>query len=136
MKTTIQWDIADHTVESGGEAVEFIDDQSTRLNNWGTRGFALSFGPDGTDWADLPLRIDIDPDADAAAIRWIPDNLIGGADRPHHGGPIRVLEDSGDPLVEIPAELVRFNLAEAKRVAAEYVETGQRPTSITWEPIA
>lgn len=134
MKTTIQWDIADTSVDTGTEAIEFIDEQSTLFNNWGTHAFALWFGPAGTAWSELPLRIDIDPDAGAAAIRWLPDNLVAVTDY-HYGAPIHVLEDSGDPLVEIPAELVRASIDTAKAAAAEYVDTGQRPTGFIWQPM-
>lgn len=135
MKTTIQWDISATAVDTGDEAVTFIDEQSEMYNNWGTTGIALFFGPEGVDWADLPLRIDMDPDAGLAAIRWLPDNLAGIVPEFHHGQSIWVLEDSGDPLVEIPAELVGASIDTAKRVVAEYVETGQRPTLVTWKLI-
>lgn len=48
---------------------------------------------------------------------------------------VHVLEDSGDPLVEIPTDLVRADLDTARAAAAEYVDTGQCPASLTWEPV-
>lgn len=135
MKTTIHWDIADTSVDSGDEAAAFVEEQCGLVNNWGTRGFALFFGPAGTVWSKLPLRIDIDAGYGAAAIRWLPENLVAvGNDSVHHES-IEVAESSDRELATIPAELVRDSIDTAKQVAAEYVDTGQRPTSLTWVPI-
>lgn len=134
MSYRIWWDIADHTVHTGDDVRQFLTDSADKVNNWGTRGMSYLLGPADDEVDDFPLRIDVDPDAGAAAIRWLPDNLVAVTDY-HHGAPIHVLEDSGDPLVEIPAELVRATINTAKTAAAEYVDTGQRPASLTWRSV-
>lgn len=133
----IWWDIADHAVDTGEDVLQFLADSADKINNWGTRGMAYWIGPADDEVDDFPLRIDIDPDAGpgAAAIRWLPDGLVAVTDF-DHGAPIHVLEDSGDPLAEVPAVLVRADIDTARAAAAEYVDTGQRPASLTWESIA
>lgn len=135
MNYVIQWDVAERDVGNGDEVLEFFVERAGLVNNWGTRGMTYWLGPAGAEPEDFPLRVDIDPDAEAAAIRWLPDDLVGVDTEFHQNKPIHVLEDSGDPLVEIPAELVCTSIDTAKKVAAEYVETGQRPTCVDWVPI-
>lgn len=134
MSYSIRWDINILDVATGAEAAVFVAEQTQMVNNWGTRGSTMWLGPHGVKRRDMPLRIDIDPDSDTAAIRWLPDDLVGAEAGVERSEPIKVAESSMRELVEIPAELVRASIATARAAAAEYVDTGQRP-SLTWEPV-
>ena len=131
MSHEIQYDSSSVAVDTGDEAEEFLRNAQEIRNNWGTRGMTFWLGPAGADPDDFPLRIDLDPDACAAAIRWIPEDLVGVVPD-FEGQAIRVLEDSSEPLVDIPADLVHADLETARRVAARYVETGERPDLVQW----
>lgn len=131
MSYEIQYDISSVPVDTGDEAEEFLRNAQEIRNNWGKRGMTFWLGPADADPDDFPLRIDIDPDADAAAIRWIPENLVGVVPG-FESRPIRVLEDSSEPLVDIPANLVHSDLETARNAAARYIETGERPDLVQW----
>ncbi|WKU03927.1 Imm1 family immunity protein [Micromonospora sp. HUAS LYJ1] len=72
------------------------------------------------------LRIDIDIDADRAAVRWLPDGSYAAERQPDT--PITVYESPDTGLVDI----ARVAPAAARTAVVEYVTTGQRPTNIRW----
>ncbi|MGC4808719.1 Imm1 family immunity protein [Micromonospora sp. DT233] len=76
------------------------------------------------------LRIDIDVDADRAALRWLPDGSYATELAPDTS--IAVYESPDTGLCDIPADLARVNTATARHAVIEYVASGQRPTSVTW----
>lgn len=77
------------------------------------------------------LRIDIDIDADRAAVRWLPDGSYAAERQPDT--PITVYESPDAGLVEIAAVIARVGPAAARTAVVEYVTTGQRPTSMRWQ---
>ncbi|MGH8794282.1 MAG: Imm1 family immunity protein [Stackebrandtia sp.] len=117
-------------MSSPGEVERFLTERAEMYNNWGTRGMTYWIGPHDTD--DAPLRIDMDPDAGAAAVRWLPDGGVGIKAGYQHGQPLKVCESSDEELMTIPAELVCASIDAAQRAAVEYVRTGQRPANLEW----
>ncbi|MFI6163477.1 Imm1 family immunity protein [Micromonospora haikouensis] len=108
------------------EAGSRFDGQITAITPHGERGQTLTIGT-----ADRPvLRIDVDADADRAALRWLPDGSHAtGLDA---DTPITVYESPDTGLRDIPAGLAWVNTATARNAVIEYVTSGQRPTSVTW----
>ncbi|MFG1952494.1 Imm1 family immunity protein [Micromonospora sp. NPDC048830] len=87
----------------------------------------MTIGP-----ADQPaLRIDIDIDADRAALRWLPDRTYAADLDPDT--PITVYESPDAGLQDIPADIARVNTTAAREAVVEYVATGRRPASRSWE---
>ncbi|MER7471701.1 Imm1 family immunity protein [Micromonospora sp. NPDC000018] len=76
------------------------------------------------------LRIDIDIDADRAALRWLPDNTYAADLDPDTR--ITVYESPDTGLLEIPADLARVSVATARVAVVDYVATGQRPANVDW----
>lgn len=156
MSVDAWWDVSGSTFEDAEALTEFIIGTLNKITPQGTRGFTLWLGPAGTDPDDMPLRMDLDPDpgadpvesieaiADlpritlenvegAAAVRWLPSELMA-VDSEFTGRDIEVMEYSGEELVHVPANLARVSIPTAIQIAVHYVQTGERPTEITWEP--
>ncbi|TDC66928.1 hypothetical protein E1258_01460 [Micromonospora sp. KC207] len=115
-----------YDLTSPDEAGRRFDEQVTAIMPHGECGQTLTIGT-----ANGPvLRIDIDVDADRAALRWLPDGSYAtdlDADRP-----ITVYESPDTGLRDIPAGLARVNTATARNAVIEYVTSGQRPTIVAW----
>ncbi|MFB6396486.1 Imm1 family immunity protein [Polymorphospora lycopeni] len=104
-----------------------FDEQIETIMPHGGCGQRITIGP-----PDQPtLRIDIDIDADRAALRWLPDGSHAAALPPDT--PITVYESPDTGLTDIPANLARLNTATTRQAVIEYVTTGTRPTNVTWQ---
>ncbi|MEV7232222.1 Imm1 family immunity protein [Polymorphospora sp. NPDC051019] len=104
-----------------------FDEQIETIMPHGGCGQTITIGP-----PDQPtLRIDIDIDADRAALRWLPDGSHATDLDPDT--PITVYESPDTGLSDVPANLARLNTATTRQAVIEYVTTGTRPTSVTWE---
>ncbi|MCD0444277.1 hypothetical protein LO763_11655 [Glycomyces sp. A-F 0318] len=135
MTHSVRWDINQEPLASAEEAAAFIDEQLAMVNPHGTHSVTLWFGPEGAKRRDMPLRIDLDPEAGAAAVRWVPEGLIA-VDPDLEPRDITVCQSSDRPLVIIPAALARTGIETARQIAIDYVRTGQRPDGIEWWPPA
>jgi len=114
-------------------AAHRFDLDTNRLLMHGGCGITLWFGPASTASADAaPLRVDVDAEADRAALRWQPDGLYAVELAPDH--PIEVWESHDTAAVTIPARLARVSVDTARRAVVEYVTTGERPTVVSWQP--
>jgi hypothetical protein len=103
-----------------------FDEQVETIMPHGGYGQTITIGTD-----DQPaLRIDIDIDADRAAVRWLPDGSYAADQEPDT--PITVYESPDTGLVDISANLARVTPAVARATVMEYVATGQRPTNVHW----
>ncbi|MFB6398269.1 Imm1 family immunity protein, partial [Polymorphospora lycopeni] len=104
-----------------------FDEQIETIMPHGGYGQTITIGP-----PDQPtLRIDIDIDADRAALRWLPDGSHATNLPPDT--PIIVYESPDTGLTDIPANLARLTTATTRQAVIEYVTTGTRPTNVTWE---
>jgi len=109
------------------DAADWFDEQAGTIMSHGGSGQVIWFGPvDGA----TELRVDIDVDADRAALRWLADGAHAVEFDPV--APITVLESPDTGLITVPASLARVTAATARRAVVEYVTTGQRPTCVTW----
>jgi hypothetical protein len=104
-----------------------FDEQIETIMPHGGCGQTITIGP-----ADQPaLRIDIDVDADRAAVRWLPDGSYAADLAPDT--PITVYESPDTGLRDIPADLARLNTAATREAVIEYVATGRRPAGVAWK---
>ncbi|MFG1889135.1 Imm1 family immunity protein [Micromonospora sp. NPDC049051] len=115
-----------YPLASPDEAGRRFDEQIEAIMPHGGCGQTVTIGP-----ADQPtLRIDIDIDADRAAVRWLPDGTHAADSDPDT--PITVYESPDTGLLDIPADLARVDTAAAREAVIEYVATGQRPAAVSW----
>ncbi|MFG2058525.1 Imm1 family immunity protein [Micromonospora sp. NPDC048930] len=89
----------------------------------------MTNGP--ADQPTLRIDIDIDVEADRAAVRWLPDGSYAVDLDPD--APITVYESPDTGLLDIPADLARVNTATAREVILEYVATGRCPARVSWK---
>lgn len=136
MTIEIMWDVSITPTPTGAAVHEWFDAHLRMLNPQGTRGYTVRLGPDDADEVDaMPLRIDVDPDAGRAAVRWLPEHLLAAA-LPPADQPLRVSEWTDyDGLIEIPGQLARVDVATAVALAAAYVDSGERPAGVEWVPM-
>jgi Immunity protein Imm1 len=117
------------TISDADEAATVFDDNVFSIMPFGGAGRSLWFAPSG---GEDQLRVDIDFEADRAKVTWLPDNAYGVELAP--GEPITVMWYIDADVITIPGEQARVSTATAQRAVVEYVETGQRPTCVSWEP--
>jgi len=151
MSARIAWDVSSEDITDPSEAESLILETLNLVTVHGTRGISIWLGPTGADRDDMVLRLDLDPEPGsepidsieeiealpeitvetlgAASVRWIPDNAIA-VDPAIGGVDIKVMEDSSEDLVSIPAAEARVTIPEAIALAKEYVSTSQRATQI------
>lgn len=109
------------------QAGEIFDDQAGSILPHGGSGQAIWFGPaDGSP----VLRVDIDVDADLAALRWLPDGSHALQRQPTTA--ITVMESADGGLVTIPAELARVDATTARAAVLDYLTNGTRPSTVGW----
>ncbi|MEV0648068.1 hypothetical protein AB0I28_22655 [Phytomonospora sp. NPDC050363] len=121
--TTVQWDASITTAATPAEVEQWFADHLRMFNPHGTRGTTVRLGPDDADLADLPLRIDIDPDTDRAAVRWLPDDHVA-VDLPPLATPLLVCEwTDEETLTEVPGALARVDVRELLEAAAPGMDT-------------
>ena len=77
------------------------------------------------------LRVDLDPETGAGALRWLSDNLVGVEDG-YTPQVVVVCESSAEPLVWVPASIGRVSYETARAAAERYVATGALPDNVTW----
>jgi Immunity protein Imm1 len=127
MTYRVAYDISETALPNVDAAVKFLGERPLRIATHGKRAASYWFAPTG---ADDVLRLDIDYDAERAALRWLPDG--SHAIEVPEGESIVVMESSDCDVVTIPAELARVSVQTAHRAVVEYVSTGQRPRCVEW----
>ncbi|MFJ8582805.1 Imm1 family immunity protein [Micromonospora sp. NPDC093277] len=116
-----------YELTSPEDAARRFDEQIETIMPHGGCGQTLTVGT-----LDQPvLRIDIDIDADRAAVRWLPDRSYVADLAPDT--PITVYESPDTGLQDIPANRARVATAVARAVVVEYANTGQRPANVHWK---
>lgn len=108
-------------------AGESFDEAVHAILPHGGSGQSFSIGPEN---ADGELRVDIDVEADRAALTWLVDDTFGMELEP--GPPITVMWSIDAPLAVVPGALARVSARTARRAVVEYVITGKRPTCVKW----
>lgn len=163
MSVQAWWDISGHRFDDADSLTDFMIESLNRVTPQGTRGFTLRLGPAESAPADMPLRLDLDPDpgtapltsiaavmelpeitlanaGGAAAVRWLPQHLVA-VETAFTGCDIHVMESSADALLTVPASMARVSVPTAIGLAMEYCETAARPTGnattsqVHWEPV-
>lgn len=134
MARSVRWDVDQESLATPEEAAAFIDEQLAMVNPHDTHSVTLWFGPEGSKRRDMPLRVDLDPEAGAAAVRWTPEGLVA-VEPGFEARDIMVCESSDKALAAIPASLACTSVATARRIAVDYVREGAMPTGIVWRPI-
>lgn len=122
------WGTRSREVADAGTAESVIGEATDRLLTGGPRGVAIRFGKGEPEQA--PLRIYIDTSAGRAAVSWQGSAGVESGVDPDE--PLVVEEHPKRPPVTIPPERARVTPAAAIRAAREYVETGRRPTCLSW----
>jgi hypothetical protein len=115
------------TIADAEEAAAAFDNRVYTLMPHGGAGQSIWFAHEDE---DDELRVDIDFQADRAALTWLADDSYGVELEP--GEPITVMWYVDDPVVVIPAEFVRVSAGTARRAVVEYITTGERPTCVQW----
>jgi hypothetical protein len=113
------------------EAGAVFDDAVQEILPHGGCGQTLWFGSGS---AEPELRIDIDVEADRAAVTWLPDATVGVEREP--GPPITVMTSLDEPLTAIPAQRARVGAVTARQLVIEYVTTGTKPNAVAWTSMA
>ncbi|GAA3215063.1 Imm1 family immunity protein [Dactylosporangium siamense] len=90
-------------------------------------GQMFTVAPEG---GSAELRIDIDEEADRAALVWLPDGSYGIELAAADGITVYWFTDARP--IEVPAQFARVSTATATNAVREYVATGQRPTCVRW----
>ena len=127
--TLVMSDYHGHTQElaNAQAAATLFQEQARMILPHGGSGQAIWFGT--TENPEV-LRVDIDVDADFAALRWMPDQ--SHAVELDTGHSITVLENPDWAPVTIPAELARVRATTAHAAVIEFATTGNRPTRVQW----
>lgn len=119
------------------EAGDLFDEEIERPNADARYGQSLYYGPVGAQGLHkerLPeeddLRVDIDVEANRAAVTWLADGSYAVELPPE--GPLTVWHSTDAAPAAVPAEKARVSVATARRLVLEYAATGKRPSSIEW----
>jgi len=139
----VHYDTSYEPVADADDMASLIDDDADMINPQGTQGMSYWLGVQDSDNEDHPmrepvLRVDLDPETGAGALRWLADHLVGVEDG-YTPQVVVVCESSADPLVWVPASIGRVSYDAARAAAVRYIETGRLPENVTWvdaEPTA
>lgn len=126
--SAIRVESVEETVDDADELMQVFDELATLPNSRDTFGRAYWLGPTRE---EPELRVDLDPETGAGAVRWLVDDLVGVEDG-YEPRAVIVAEKTDEPLVWIPPVIARVSYAAARAAAIEYVETGRRPDGLDW----
>jgi len=120
-------------VDNVAQNLYALDGQLGALTMWW--GPPIVYEPGVSTRENGPLRIDLWGETGHAAVRWEPTGEIGvDPDAPAAEVDMMVMESSEAPMVTVPASVIRCTVDTARRVAAEWAQTGKRPTCVEWVP--
>lgn len=131
-------DDSPENVETAAEAAEAVETVAHVL--YATDGqlgaVTMWWGPpidEAVPRVDGPLRVDLWGVDDRAAVRWLPTGDVGVDPTAEAVETDRtVMESAHEPMVTVPASLIRCTLDTAKAAVVEFVDTGERPTCLQW----
>lgn len=118
----------EETLEDADELAQILDELAVLPNSRGTFGRAYWLGPIGK---PPTLRVDLDPETGAGAVRWLTDDLIG-IELGYEPRIVVVAEQLHEPLAWVPPRIARVSYSAARETALRYLETGSRPENLTW----
>lgn len=132
----VHYDVVYEPVHQAEEIGQILDEDANTTNPQGSGGITYWLGRRDSDDENHPLRepvlrVDVDPETGAGAVRWLPDNLVG-VEQDYAPTVVIVSESSADPLVWIPPAIGRVSYAAAREAAERYIATGARPDNVTW----
>ncbi|GAA2275590.1 hypothetical protein GCM10009853_032150 [Glycomyces scopariae] len=132
----LRYDTVYETIDDPKTLEECFDDDAGMRTPAGTYGIRYWLGKRDSEDEDHPmrepvLRVDLDPESGAGALRWLPDDLIGVEDD-YTPAVVTVAEDFGQPLVWVPAAEARVSYTAARTAALRYAQTRRRPDTVTW----
>lgn len=133
----IHYDTSYEPIATPRDLNELLDDDADMINPQGTRGMRYFLGVQDSDDDDHPLReptlrLDLDPETGAAALRWLDSDLIG-VESGYVPRPLQVCESSASDLVIVAAAEARVSYGAARAAAERYIATGERPDNVAWE---
>lgn len=114
-------------------ADEFVDDVLTRTAPSGEHVLG-AIGP-SQDADSFSARLFIAVEHPHAYLRW--DDTVGAEPNrptPAESDSSLVVEEDLGEIVELPPSQLLVSPGRARQAVREYVETGQRPTCVTWQP--
>jgi hypothetical protein len=109
------------------DAGEWFDEQAGSILPTGGSGQVIWYGPSGR---AAELRVDIDVDADAAALTWMPTGAH--TQRTSTAASITVLVTADGDEETIAASRACLGTVAAREAVLEYVSTGERPVNVPW----
>ncbi|MFG3343405.1 Imm1 family immunity protein [Glycomyces sp. NPDC048151] len=132
----IHYDTSYEPVADASDLTSLLDDDATMTNPQGTHGMAYWLGVRDSDDEDHPmrepvLRVDLDPETGAGALRWLADDLIG-IEEGYTPRVVTVCESSAQPLAWVPVSVARVSYETARAAAVRYIETGRLPDNVSW----
>ena len=132
----VHYDTTFEPIADADEMTTLLDEDADMINPQGTHGMSYTIGVQDSEDDDHPmrepmLRVDLDPETGAGALRWLPDNLIGVEDG-YTPQVVVVCESSADPLVWIPTTIGRVSYETACEAASRYVASGTLPANVRW----
>ncbi|GIG63504.1 hypothetical protein Lfu02_78760 [Longispora fulva] len=129
-------------VNTPSEAIDVIVRRARRLNINGQFVFTYWIGPVTDGWTESHLsrgtatmRIDVDYDRERAAMTWLPDGTHVAEVDPPTDGPLLThdpLVEDGSGDIEVDSSLATTTVGAAIYALAQHVDTGTKPTGVTW----
>jgi hypothetical protein len=132
----VHYDTSYEPVPDADAIAALLDDDYDMINPQGTQGMSYFLGVQDSENDNHPirepvLRVDLDPETGAGALRWLPDDLVG-VEEGYTPQVVVVCESSAVPLVRVPASIGRVSYQTARAAAERYVATGRLPDNVTW----
>jgi hypothetical protein len=125
----VRYDGTTEPIDGPDDIAQIIDECAEEPNDRGTHGRTYLLGREGDDGP--ALRVDLDPDTGAGAVRWLVDDLIG-VEPAYEPRVVIVAEEPGAELAWIPPTIARASYGAARAAAVLYVETGRQPGNLDW----
>ncbi|MCC3762591.1 hypothetical protein K3N28_05845 [Glycomyces sp. TRM65418] len=132
----VQHDINYEPIADPDDLSGLFNEDAEVPNPQGTHGMSYLVGVQDSADEDQPmrepvLRVDLDPETGAGALRWLPDDLVG-VEEGYTPQVVIVSEASTEPLVWVPTSIARVSYETACTAAERYVATGSLPDNVTW----
>ena len=119
------------TLHSADEAEQLVNDLARFYNDDGTRGLVITLGPvDAGDQLEVAVNID----DGRTSLRWLesPAAVAIQEGLPAHPWPVRVFATDIEGYRLLPPDQTRVTPGRALEAVREYLDTGTRPTCLTW----
>ena len=132
----VHYDTSFEPVSGPADVIDLLNDDADMINPQGTQGMRYCFGVqdfanDNHPMREPVLRVDLDPETGAGALRWLAGGLIG-VEHDYEPQALRVCASSATGLVFVPAWEARVSYRTARTAAERYIATGARPDNVAW----